>query len=46
MTSSNGLRVFIEDEFVEDDRAALAALVIAAANQISYELGRLSPDRQ
>ena len=27
----------------EDDQAALAALVIAAPNQISYELGRLRP---
>jgi DNA-binding IclR family transcriptional regulator len=30
----------------EDDQAALAALVIAAANQISYELGWLGPDQQ
>ena len=30
----------------ENDQAALAALVVAAANQISYELGRLGPGRQ
>ena len=30
----------------EADQAALADLVIAAANQIPYELGRLGPDRQ
>ena len=30
----------------EDDQAALAALVIAAANQISYEFGWLGPDQQ